>query len=976
MPIVYSGKSFDEDEDQGFFSATGSKVLDTLSLLERPAQALKVGIKEAATEDGEGFASGFVKGLTGKDEVRTQDFLSEDFVNQHPFFSGVIGFTGDVLTDPLTFAGGAVAGGLAKGISATAKATPGYGKVASAAKKLSDTDAVKNMSIALNVPYGRARQVLGFGRKANDMLFSFGSKIESAIDDYVEFASKRVKETEKSKEDIDSAFRNYIEKFGGRTDDTYYKTLPDSERYAWSIEHKQIMDDLGEEGRALANAHQEIYKELKAAERAVGVRTASAGSQGELFTDLQEALPRIPGEESYLPHIATPQVRQNPNTVDQFVTSSPLEQGGFTKQRGLEGTIDEVNSLYSQQYGYNAFHTDPAIMMGVRYSRSAAKQSQAWFRNEVKRFGETSQIIKRPYVWKQRDNGTRYKHYLDESNPDDAIKIELGAYDNVEYYTKKPEGAGKKGFYHLADKVMIKDLDGTARWYPKDVAKQIKEREDFILGKAGTNNKFLKFYDDVQNGWKKWSLGIRPAYHTRNAIGNIFNAYVIGGTKNPLMYSAAGKLQSKVLRGQELDKTGDFMGTGMSESELWFHMNDNGVVSKQQYGIDVLQETEKEIEKLAGYKQTVGDRAKQLYADNPLVEAGFKVGSTIEQNARIAVFIDKLRKARMDTSLKYYDPKTGRKIKVSETRNKDFEPDIISGAINYANQEVKKALFDYSDLSAFERNVMKRFVPFYTWSRKNIPAQLESLVLNPQRLEQLDIARDQFEYRGGRPDEQDIGPFWRGRVPIFLGGESDRVRQVFSLLNFAPIADLERLGDPKALLQDMVSPLIKEPIEQIINYDTFRQQPIKEYVGQTKDFLGVSLPPRLAKLANILVPLADLNRLNPMGVFGEQVVDPVTGEQTVTRAFGGLGASRESGSIDIPGTSRMIRFFLGVQAYDVDLSKNEYWRNKNFVKDLQALKSKLKWAAYKGENRRVEELQALIDEVIAGDVRDPLYLGR
>ena len=46
----------DDEEDKGFFSSTGSFVLDTLELLERPSQALKVGIKEASDDDDEGFS--------------------------------------------------------------------------------------------------------------------------------------------------------------------------------------------------------------------------------------------------------------------------------------------------------------------------------------------------------------------------------------------------------------------------------------------------------------------------------------------------------------------------------------------------------------------------------------------------------------------------------------------------------------------------------------------------------------------------------------------------------------------------------------------------------------------------------------------------------------------------------------------------------------------------------------------------------
>ena len=54
-------------KDKGF--------LHTLGLLERPAQALKVGIKEAFDRDDEGFLAGAKRGLMGEEEVRTQDYL-------------------------------------------------------------------------------------------------------------------------------------------------------------------------------------------------------------------------------------------------------------------------------------------------------------------------------------------------------------------------------------------------------------------------------------------------------------------------------------------------------------------------------------------------------------------------------------------------------------------------------------------------------------------------------------------------------------------------------------------------------------------------------------------------------------------------------------------------------------------------------------------------------------------------------------
>ena len=95
-------------DDKGF--------LDYLSLLGRPRAAAVVGAKESKLGSdiykafggvdltpGEGFIEGARKGWMGEEDVRTQDFLPE---NMPGFLRGVVGFAGDVLTDPLTYAGG------------------------------------------------------------------------------------------------------------------------------------------------------------------------------------------------------------------------------------------------------------------------------------------------------------------------------------------------------------------------------------------------------------------------------------------------------------------------------------------------------------------------------------------------------------------------------------------------------------------------------------------------------------------------------------------------------------------------------------------------------------------------------------------------------------------------------------------------------------------------------------------------------
>ena len=111
--------------------------------------------------------------------------------------------------------------------------------------------------------------------------------------------------------------------------------------------------------------------------------------------------------------------------------------------------------------------------------------------------------------------------------------------------------------------------------------------------------------------------------------------------------------------------------------------------------------------------------------------------------------------------------------------------------------------------------------------------------------------------------------------------------------------------------------------------------------------------------------------MNPAGVFGTKTRDPSTGSQTVTEAYGGFGARRESNPVDIPEAARWLRFFSGFRVYDVNIQQQRYMMNKNLENDLQRLYQKLKYAKMQGEERKAEDIMAFIEEVQSQNYTDP-----
>lgn len=186
-------------------------------------------------------------------------------------------------------------------------------------------------------------------------------------------------------------------------------------------------------------------------------------------------------------------------------------------------------------------------------------------------------------------------------------------------------------------------------------------------------NQLLKFYDGALGIWKGTVTSIFPSFHIRNLTGNLWNMY-LGGFKNPAKLLDAAEIQ----RGKELVVGGQKITRDLLETL--------GITQTGQFGADVPKILETALGK--------GNKLNNL---NPL-KAGRAVGTVLEDNSKVAFFLDRMAKG--DT-------------------------------IQQAAAQTRKYLFDYNQLTDFERNVMRRVVPFYTWMRKNVPLQLEQLVAQP-----------------------------------------------------------------------------------------------------------------------------------------------------------------------------------------------------------------------------------------------------
>lgn len=921
----------------------GGGMLDALHQLGRPQSAIAGGLynifeemEEQEPEDDRSAWDRYVtetfeamgKGFTYEDEKRIQDIMAKanpEWVAKNPILSTILGFAGDVATDPLNLIGlGLVRKGLSAPANLVEKAIEGTKLGAQLAEKADNP-----VLSAFNV-------YTGDKKKARDLYIKMIDRIkgkQGEIGRQMKLDSKELRAAAKS--------------LGVSVDDLNRQILRETEGMAAAANVPANLT-----GAARAKAQQEaadmseMFENQLTKEQAgvsvrvgddimgprservapvdVGAISGTRATELGLGKDLpQKSIDPVTGMERltrpYVPHILTSagekEMKKRAKKIHGGMENmrDAYRQMPNAVRRDVKGTVEDVNLRYNRDF----FLTDAPTIKAVR---TASHETSMASRDFLKQTAETlgRKAADAPRHWR-------------------GIK-------------------GVEGV--VFDPKLVPFID--------DMYKTVSDP-----AKVGA---FLKFTDRATKWWKMWSLGLRPAYHARNVIGNLWNAYNIGGMgpTDAHRFGQAMKIQrqSSVPSPTKMGDVKGAIGFGKfsgsvnlgkfgthSNEKLWKMAQEDGVLNHGQYGADV----GRNIERFA-----VNDAPKNAAASlaqwvtpttkNKLLHGGFAAGTALENNARLALYLTTLAK---------------------------------TGSRQSARANVKKSLFDYSDLSSFEQNTMKRWVPFYTWSRKNIPAQVEALIKNPQRGVRVDHMIDNIQYGVDTPSLDETSEFLQGRAPVFIdkfmeGGGGD-VHNAITLMNWLPIVDPDRLLDWKpirggkfkeltsgvpfpTLISEMTNPFFKSVLEAFFNYDIYRRRDISEYPNKKVDFLGIRMPVHIAKLAQNLVMLSELDRLNPDGMFGEKTREP-DGKIEKTRAkfkppWQEEPALRES-RMDQPVSVRLLQYLVGLRPYE-DRGDAETWRLSGMATDIKTLERLLSKEAAKGNKDSVKDLLRRIDRATKG----------
>lgn len=331
-------------------------------------------------------------------------------------------------------------------------------------------------------------------------------------------------------------------------------------------------------------------------------------------------------------------------------------------------------------------------------------------------------------------------------------------------------------------------LDGIQ--VPNEVGDWIQRYTKVFSGDK-TAKKFWANAHRILGLWKGYATFVNMGFHGRNFVSNLFQLYLKDGPEvmDPMLHRAA----VNVMRGRD----GEFLlanGSKMTYTEIAELAKRYGVYGTGWFGADI-QNTDDVKALLTGGKK-VFDGFNPVSFNNYLFQAGKYVGGGIENESRLVGFLADLRR-------------TGNPV--------------------FAAENTKKYLFDYTDITDFERDWVKLAIPFWVWMKKNTLLQAEQIIRQPAKYANIERVRQNLEAQSPQADERFIPKYFPEIYAVRTPLKTDQGSPVYLNPNL-PFQDLNKVFDP----QDWMNSLgpWKAVFELALNKQLFTKKEIQKYEGE------------------------------------------------------------------------------------------------------------------------------------------------
>ena len=500
-----------------------------------------------------------------------------------------------------------------------------------------------------------------------------------------------------------------------------------------------------------------------------------------------------------------------------------------------------------------------------------------------------------------------------------------------------PEAYARREYQVVRDKITRESLESIAEKYGKKFATEeeavkagyraLKEKGQYgkIVGylkdedtkfvnnlfnpEFATIDKLAKAsgFDSFNRLWKTAVTKYFPSFHARNFVSGITQNYEVVGKDalNPTIHKIANSLFKDLKTGA--DRTIRIgKKSGSSQALLkpfvetfgdgdWKHIADIG---------DAIAEGMNPMK----LKDFVPSKLSKL-------DYGAKIGEWVESQQKLVAYISGIKQGKS-----------------------------VDDALKLAEQ----AGFDYSKITQFEQKVLKRIIPFYTFTRKNLELQGRTLATNPQRIGNIlkGFRNVGVGISGGTPTEEELrglpdyvtqglnirtGKFDKFGRPLYATAGGTGIEAAFQQLG----------GNIPIKLLSQTNPIIKFIFERATGIDTFRSS--GGTITKTTDVKNADNYSNAPKVLKDWLHLREVKKANY--VEGKKVGERIGYEADPKRLaiLNALPTSRfvsTVGGLASRGKTKgekVLGLFTGVKTYPVDIEQQGYFKNREAREELTRL---------------------------------------
>ena len=489
-------------------------------------------------------------------------------------------------------------------------------------------------------------------------------------------------------------------------------------------------------------------------------------------------------------------------TWDKLASNTHESQiARLAQYKGL--SVNELNDVFKRQGAKSdVFSADPAVQLFVRSKRHAAAKAANTLFEQLADLSGRELPAGTPVRYYPTDAPGVFR-YVDKAGQD------LGY--GVAEYNERLSGIGKAP-------IIFPDQP-TAAGLQKSITKMLNPEEAAPL---------MKWYDQATQVFKAWETKGFPAFHVRNHISNRLQSFLEDVPVSGEHYTKANQF----LAGRDFTlPLGD--GSTATRDALKAEMVNQGVLNRGFFESEFGNAVEGQLRKESTWNL--------LDPNNKILKGAERVGSGLAMlPGQIASGAGAGAALRADGHALESLDRVGHYL---AKRMQGFSPADAAAS-------VKTALFDYSDLNDFEKNILGRAVFFYGYQRNILPLALNKMLTKPGAVHQM----MELSAGGQGPDQQGLPAhlpaFARENLPSSLGRDAQGNPEVLwgvenpitaALQPVAGFSEGPQRGAEKLLAS--LNPLIRTPLELATNRRFFLGKDIDEanraphYVEDLPEFM-------------------------------------------------------------------------------------------------------------------------------------------